>query len=311
MEQNCDKCKRKLSISLFHKNVTGYRSTCKECRYKRTKELREARKIHNINKLSYKKNKICDKCNKNKPITEFNRRNVSKDGLCSQCRDCYNSNRKKSIPEQKTNSIVSQTKKCNTCLIEKSLSEFKQTKKSNDGHYHKCKSCWKPVEWNKEKQKASEKKYVQNNPEKIRLKWKRDSTKINRRIRDSLNKRIKEAFYSQKQNKSNKTFDYVGCSKNDLKRWFEYLFTENMSWDNYGKWHIDHVIPCASFDLSSDNEIKKCFNWKNLRPCWGEENIEKSSKIIAELIQKQEINVNNFLNIPLPNHHGDRDGGTE
>lgn len=309
-EKVCDKCNKSQSLVYFDKNTTGYRATCKKCRYERTKELREERKTFNQNKLSFKKNKKCVECDKTKPVSEFNRLSTNKDGLCSYCKVCYKKKRI-TINAPKQNEIVLQIKKCNTCLIEKPIADFKQTQKSNDGYFHKCKSCWKPTEWNKEKQKASEKKYVQNNPEKMKAKWKRAACNINRRIRDSLNGRITDALKAQRLNKSNKTFEYVGCSKDDLKRWFEYLFIDDMNWDNYGNWHIDHVIPCSSFDLSSDDELKRCFNWKNLRPCWSSENLEKSSKIIPELIERQNRKVNEFLNNPLPSQPGDRVDGTE
>ena len=46
-----------------------------------------------------------------------------------------------------------------------------------------------------------------------------------------------------------------------------------MTFDNYGEWHIDHVKPCSSFDLTNEQEIYECFNWKNIRPCWKKLNL--------------------------------------
>ena len=53
-----------------------------------------------------------------------------------------------------------------------------------------------------------------------------------------------------------------------------------MNWLNYGRhgWHVDHIRPCASFDLSKPSEQKKCFNYKNLQPLWEEDNLAKSDK---------------------------------
>ena len=104
---------------------------------------------------------------------------------------------------------------------------------------------------------------------------------------------------------------YTGCDMEFLKKWFEFLFTDDMSWNNYGSWHIDHVIPCASFDLINEEAIQKCFNWKNLRPCWSKENMEKSSHIVSEAIENQEKNVKQFMVISLPNQPGDRVGGAD
>ncbi len=53
-----------------------------------------------------------------------------------------------------------------------------------------------------------------------------------------------------------------------------------MSWENYGKWHVDHILPCASFDLGKPEEQFKCFNYKNLQPLWATDNLKKQAKIL-------------------------------
>lgn len=78
--------------------------------------------------------------------------------------------------------------------------------------------------------------------------------------------------------KSKKTIDLVGCSIPELKSHLESKFVDGMSWDNYGEWHIDHIRPCASFDMSDHEQQKLCFNYKNLQPMWGLENISKGGK---------------------------------
>jgi hypothetical protein len=54
-----------------------------------------------------------------------------------------------------------------------------------------------------------------------------------------------------------------------------------MSWDNYGKygWHIDHIKPCSSFDLSDRKQLLECFNYRNLQPLWALDNLKKGSKL--------------------------------
>ena len=99
---------------------------------------------------------------------------------------------------------------------------------------------------------------------------------INFRISDSLRHRIWKALKGIC--KSKKTLELLGCSVAELKQHLEKKFTEGMSFDNYGKWHIDHIRPCAKFDLSKGEEQKKCFHYTNLQPLWAEENLKKGVK---------------------------------
>jgi len=68
-----------------------------------------------------------------------------------------------------------------------------------------------------------------------------------------------------------------------LEAWLEIQFQSGMTWDNWGKtgwdgWEIDHIRPCASFDLSDLEQQKQCFHWTNLQPLWSAENRSKSGK---------------------------------
>jgi hypothetical protein len=71
----------------------------------------------------------------------------------------------------------------------------------------------------------------------------------------------------------------LGCTIEQLKERLESQFKQGMSWSNYGKWHIDHIKPCASFNLSKPEEQKICFNYRNLQPLWAEDNLRKQAKI--------------------------------
>jgi hypothetical protein len=53
-------------------------------------------------------------------------------------------------------------------------------------------------------------------------------------------------------------------------------FLPEMNWDNYGAWHIDHIRPCASFDLTDPEQQKQCFHYTNLQPLWAADNIRKA-----------------------------------
>jgi len=87
--------------------------------------------------------------------------------------------------------------------------------------------------------------------------------------------KIQNALRKIGQVKDETTMELVACQAQDLKEHFESLFTDDMSWDNQGEWHVDHIRPCASFDLNDKDQWMVCFNWRNLQPLWQSENTRK------------------------------------
>lgn len=98
-------------------------------------------------------------------------------------------------------------------------------------------------------------------------------TNVNFKLRMYLRSRIWSAL--KRNIKSAKTMKLIGCNIADLKIYLQKKFTKGMSWDNYGKWHVDHIKPCSAFDLSKPREQRKCFNWRNLQPLWAKDNYAK------------------------------------
>lgn len=80
--------------------------------------------------------------------------------------------------------------------------------------------------------------------------------------------------------KSSSTFDYIGCTIEELWDHLESQFTEGMTRDNYGEWHVDHIKPIASFDFDSDleSELHKAWHYSNLQPLWAKDNLSKGKK---------------------------------
>lgn len=103
---------------------------------------------------------------------------------------------------------------------------------------------------------------------------------INFRLANALRSRVRGAFKSGGE-KAEKTMELLGCSVQHVKDHLESQFTEGMTWENQGEWHIDHIRPCASFDLEDPEEQKKCFHWTNLQPLWALDNLRKGAKFVS------------------------------
>ena len=109
--------------------------------------------------------------------------------------------------------------------------------------------------------------------------WYRDHYKqkqqssIEWKLAKSLRDRLYKAVTRNSKNLSALTL--VGCSIDDLKNHLEKQFSDKMTWENYGDWHIDHIRPCISFDLTDIKQQEECFHFSNLRPIWGQENRSK------------------------------------
>lgn len=74
--------------------------------------------------------------------------------------------------------------------------------------------------------------------------------------------------------------EILGYTAKQLRQHLERQFTKGMSWDNYGEWHVDHIVPVAEFRFTSpdDDAFKQCWALSNLRPLWAKDNLSKRHK---------------------------------
>ena len=136
---------------------------------------------------------------------------------------------------------------------------------------------------NKERIKEQRKQYYLNNKKhitKVRLKWDAEQKKNNPnyRLKGALRRRVYSALKGK--NKSASTMKLIGCSVDELWNHLESKFESWMTKENYGLWHVDHIVPCASFNLTCPEQQRICFNYKNLQPLEAIENIKKGNKIL-------------------------------
>lgn len=116
----------------------------------------------------------------------------------------------------------------------------------------------------------------ENMKEYNRLYWsERRSSDIDFRLRGTMRNRFNAAMRGHI--KSSSVFEYVGCTLDELKLHLESKFQVNMTWENYGKWHIDHKIPLVAFS-SSEEDLHKAWHYSNLQPLWKIDNLKKGSK---------------------------------
>ena len=140
-------------------------------------------------------------------------------------------------------------------------------------------------EW-KSVRNADERRHWANHIEEVRHRRRRngknkkirDKSNPSKRVLDSMRSRFYMAIRGTKKLAS--VVELVGCSIDELRRKLEAQFKPGMTWDNYGQqtWHIDHIIPCAAFDFTDINQLRKCFHHSNLQPLWAIENHRKGAR---------------------------------
>jgi len=243
--------------------------------------------------------KTCTKCKKTKPITEFSKNNTIKDKLSLICKDCLKKYKQLHIKE-----IITSRKKHYLKNKEKILKQRKkhyeqnsekiinQNKKYAQSHKKEKK------QYNREYRDSHKKemkeyiiKYYEEHKkiikiQKIKYQKKRRKIDPNFKIVCYVRTRMYQALKSNSKNLS--TMLLTGCDIEYLMYYLQCKFTKGMNWDNYGKWHVDHIKPCSSFNLSKTSEQKKCFNYINLQPLWAKDNIKKGSKILTEPKNRKE-----------------------
>lgn len=192
-------------------------------------------------------------------------------------------------------------KKCKKCFEIKEFNFFYKNKQQKDGYRNDCKECVKKrsLKWainNKEKRKDYLYKYNKENYKEIKIKrkeyfknWNLQNRKYYAEYRVSLRKnnplekikhnlrnRTLAAFKCKNWIKGKGTELLLGGDYKKVKKHIEDLFSKEMNWDNYGLWHIDHIIPLSS--AKTEKEMIELCNYKNLQPLWAKDNLSKGSK---------------------------------
>jgi hypothetical protein len=223
--------------------------------------------------------KICNKCKCEKPLSDFYHQTKPRTDYKPTCKQCHkNISRKWAIENPKKISLH-QEKYRNGNLYSETRSKWVEQNKDKINDYvsryqerHRDLINKRSMEWRKE------------NPEKVKEITKRSNDKrmgtIKGRLINSISCSIRNAL-SNGLKRRRPWESLVGYTVEQLKSHLEELFTDGMSWANYGEWNIDHIIPISAFNFMTPDDIdfKRCWSLTNLRPMWASENFRKRNKL--------------------------------
>ena len=239
--------------------------------------------------------KQCKRCTIKKPLDQFGDNKNNKDAKSSYCKECErlrgieyrNKNREKvnqsaknwrnNNPEDYKKTIEKYLEKNPNMTATERTKIYRQDINYREKEKKRLKDNYKN---NVETLREKNKKYYHENKKLIRKKnneWKNNKRKTDGFYRMKINLRHRLRNYLFEESKSKRTYDIVGLDKLEFKSYVESKFTEGMTWENYGKWHLDHIIPlCQAKD---NNEALLLNHYTNLQPLWAEDNLRKNRKI--------------------------------
>ena len=283
-EKSCPKCKETKSVDNFSKcesKKDGLKTYCKSCasadKKKYNKENRDKiKKYREDNKEKYKeyfdnyyqenKETIKEKSKENyfnnkeeklKYVKEYNRLNSDK---INKRRKKYREENREVIREKEKEYYINNR--------DKKIDYQYQYKKENSEKVKGCQSRYRKN--NREKIYESKLKWIEKNPHIIS--W--------RNVLKNTLKRLNST-------KEGKTIELLGYRAIDLKKHIESLFTKGMSWDNYGEWHIDHIMPVSSFNPKTPVSVVCALS--NLQPLWA------TSREIDGIVYEGNLNKNKII----------------
>jgi IS30 family transposase len=141
-----------------------------------------------------------------------------------------------------------------------------------------------------ERKKVTSREWRQKNAKKVQHRYQKNKRRLIKRITERTTYRrrhniqcrlacnLRSRMYQavRRGTKSGSAVRDLGCTIAELKTWIESNFVDGMSWDNWGEWHIDHVRPLASFDLTDRIQFLQACHFTNLQPLWAKDNLRKN-----------------------------------
>jgi hypothetical protein len=269
--------------------------------------------------------KICSKCKKEKPINEFFKRSDRKSGHVSWCNTCMSNAHKewrignpekiknwwKNNPDKKHKYSID-WRENNPKKMKDMLRKYRENNREmlrERAKQYKIKNPEVSKTYYKNNAKRlyeKQKEFYKNNPDKRIENQRKNYLKVLENPTLRLSRRIASSIRQTLKNSSKggchweEFFDY---SIQDLKQHLENQFKPGMSWDNRGKWHIDHIVPVSYFKFDSpyDDEFQVCWSLSNLRPLWAGENMRKNNKLNSVTNEELKRVAQEFINLAIKN----------
>ena len=226
--------------------------------------------------------KTCSRCKVDKPSSEFAASRKGTYGLQAYCRTCcrkIHAKWQKEHPERHREY---------NAKWEREHVEKTQARREN----------WRAA--NRERSRVYAANWRKENPEKgrtIGLRWRQNNkARITQHLRTRrktdpayalvcrLRRRL--CYVLKGRSKAAPTLDLLGCDRSTLLVHIEAMFQPGMTWGNRNLWHIDHILPCASFDLLDPEQQRACFHYTNLQPLWAADNLKKRASVLGSSISK-------------------------
>jgi hypothetical protein len=180
----------------------------------------------------------------------------------------YYKNNKETIKKQATEYYINNKNKVKSYYESRKNTIIKQYNQINKDKIKECNRKWCKI----------------NRPNKLSID-ERKTRKLNRKLSNRLRQRLNKAIVGNY--KAGSAVDDLGCSINELKTYLESKFQIGMTWDNWNVdgWHIDHIKPLASFDLTDRKQFLEACHYTNLQPLWAKDNIIKSDKVLEKQLE--------------------------
>ena len=241
--------------------------------------------------------KHCSGCDEWKLLKEFSKNKQKWDGLRSRCKGCKNIAAEKKrrkldikpmlLAEHRFQGTLEE-KHCLVCDEWKVLKEFNKNKISWDGLTSRCKECAATAYKKKvstqfgrkrareQVRKAMRKRAANGKSNAYQRKRRREEPAFAIMMR--LRSRVHCALKAKGAIKTIGTIELLGCTPAFFRSYIEKQFVDGMTWENRDKWHIDHKVPCAAFNMLDPLQQHYCFWYKNHQPMWAIQNLSKNDK---------------------------------